>query len=329
MKKIDNSAFLWTEKYRPQTIDDCILSDDHYELFKSMIEKGESQNLLISGIQGVGKSSCSRALSNDLNAQTLMINTSDETGIDTLRHKIREFASTVSIGEYASKKIAILDEFDYASGNFQAAMRGFIEQFSSSCRFILTCNYKNKIIPALHSRFVSIDFNNVDLKSPIMMKKMYDRLIFILNNEKVEYDKNVVRELLIAYTPDFRKVINELQRYASQNGGKIDTGILGSNNDGTSSDKRRIGDRLGHLITSLKKKSFKDMRRWIVENPDVDSQNLYRSLYDEMNGFLESASIPQLVLILAEAQYKSAFVADPEIHNVATCTEIMMKCKFK
>src|SRR6056300_96346 len=313
------SEYLWVEKYRPKKIEDCILSQDIKETFSQFLSQKEIPNLLLSGTAGTGKTTVARALCEELGADYIIINGSDEgRQIDTLRHKIKNFASTVSLTETSNHKVVIIDEADYMNADsVQPALRNFIETFYNNCRFIFTCNYVNKIIPALHSRCTVIDFaikNGQRVKTASALLK---RLEGVLKDEDIEFDKKVLAELIQKYYPDFRRTINELQRYSVR--GKIDSGILFSLSEVNTKE----------LITSLKDKRFNDMRKWVVQNLDKEASFLFRTIYELMYSALDSSSIPQSILIIAGYQYKSAFVADQEINMVACLTEIMANCKFK
>jgi len=309
-------TFLWCESYRPQKIDDCILPDSLKKTFHDYIQKGELPNFLFCGSAGVGKTTVAKALCNEIGAEYLFVNGSDESGIDVLRTKIRSFASSVSLTD--SRKVVILDEADYLNANStQPALRGFIEEFANNCRFILTCNFKNRIIEPLHSRCSVIDFKISTKEKPTVLNAFFKRVLDIVENEGVEYEKNVIAELCTKHFPDYRRILNELQRYSSS--GKIDSGILINLSD----------ESFKELLGYLKQKDFPSTRKWISKNSDLDSTSLYRNLYDRAVDFLENNSIPQLVLILADYQYKSAFVADHELNNMAALTEIMSSCRFK
>ena len=313
------SDFLWVEKYRPKKISECILTEDLKETFTQFLKQKEIPNLLLSGTAGTGKTTVARALCEELGADYIIINGSDEgRQIDTLRNKIKNFASTVSLTEDSNHKVVIIDEADYMNADsVQPALRNFIETFYNNCRFIFTCNYINKIIPALHSRCTVIDFaikNGQKVKTAnAFMKRLDD----ILKKENVEYDKKVLAELIQKYYPDFRRTINELQRYSVR--GKIDSGILFSLSEANTKE----------LVATLKEKRFNDMRKWVVQNLDKEASFLFKTIYDVLYTALDSKSIPQAILILAGYQYKSAFVADQEINMVACLTEIMASCKFK
>jgi len=310
------SDFLWVEQYRPQTIDECILPTDLKETFQSFVDRGEISNLLLAGPPGCGKTTVARALCEQMNADYMFINGSEESGIDTLRTKIKNFASTVSLS--GGKKVVILDEADYLNPqSTQPAMRGFIEEFHKNCRFILTCNFKNRLIEPLHSRFSTIDFKIANKDRPVLASKLFAKVGIILKEQAIPFDEAVVAELINKHFPDYRRILNELQRYSVS--GKIDTGILANISD----------DNLNKLISLLKEKDFTNMRKWVVNNLDNDPVVVFRRIYDTMYENLESETIPHAVLILADYSYKSAFVADQEINLVACLTEIMSQCKFK
>ena len=313
------SDYLWVEKYRPKTIEDCILSKDIKETFSQFLKQKEIPNLLLSGTAGTGKTTVARALCEELGADYIIINGSDEgRQIDTLRNKIKNFASTVSLTEDANHKVVIIDEADYMNADsVQPALRNFIETFYNNCRFIFTCNYKNKIIPALHSRCTVIDFAIKNGQKVLTAKAFMERMAGLLKGENIEFDKKVLAELIQKYYPDFRRTINELQRYSVR--GKIDSGILFSLSEANTKE----------LVKTLKDKKFNDMRKWVVQNIDKEPASLFRGIYDSMYDSLDSKSVPQAILIIAGYQYKAAFVADNEINMVACLTEIMASCKFK
>src|SRR6056300_353879 len=313
------SDFLWVEKYRPKTIEDCILSEDLKNTFTEFLKQKEIPNLLLSGSAGTGKTTVARALCEQLDADYIIINGSDEgRHIDTLRNKIKNFASTVSFNTESNHKVVIIDEADYMNAeSVQPALRNFIETFYKNCRFIFTCNYKNKIIPALHSRCTVIDFRIVNGQKVKTATALLERLGRILDDEKVPYDKKVLAELIQKHYPDFRRTINELQRYSVR--GKIDSGILTSISE--------INSKA--IIDALKKKNYRDMRTWVIQNLDKDPAQIFRNLYDTLYSNLQPSSVPQVVLIIANYQYKNAFVADTEINLLACLTEIMLECKFK
>ena len=310
---------LWVEKYRPRAIDDCILTSELKETFKQFVNQKELPNLLLSGTAGTGKTTVARALCEELGVDYIIINGSDEgRQIDTLRNKIKNFASTVSLTETASHKVVILDEADYMNPeSVQPALRNFIETFYKNCRFIFTCNYKNKILPALHSRCTVIDFAIANGQKVKTATQLMNRLCNILTEEKIEFDKKVLAELIQKHFPDFRRTINELQRYSVR--GKIDSGILFSI---TEADIKK-------LVAILKEKRFNDMRKWVINNLEKEPSSLFSSVYEILYKHLQPQSIPQAVLVIAGYQYKSAFVADQEINMVACLTEVMANCKFK
>tara|TARA_B100000029_G_scaffold151159_2_gene146306 strand:+ start:1679 stop:2623 length:945 start_codon:yes stop_codon:yes gene_type:complete len=311
--------FLWVEKYRPKTIEDCILPEDTKQTFQSFLRQGEISNLLLSGTAGTGKTTVARALCEELKCDYLIINGSDEgRQIDTLRTKIKSFASTVSLDKEANHKVIIVDEADYMNADsVQPALRNFIETFYKNCRFIFTCNFKNKIIPALHSRCTVVDFAIKNGYRKKCADAMMIRLGTILDEEKVPYDKKVLAELIIKHFPDFRRTINELQRYSVR--GKIDSGILFSLSETNTKE----------LVATLKEKRFNDMRKWVIQNIDKEPSSMFRNLYEVLWKALDPKSIPQAVLVIAGYQYKAGFVADQEINMVACLTEIMANCKFK
>jgi DNA polymerase III delta prime subunit len=311
-----NTDFLWVEQYRPKTIDDCILPDSLKSLFSAFIKKGEISNMLFSGTAGIGKTTVAKALCEQMNCDWIMINGSEEGGIDVLRNKIKNFASTVSLS--GGKKVVILDEADYLNPqSTQPALRGFVEEFHKNCRFILTCNFKNRIIEPLHSRFSNIEFKVNPKDKPKLASRLFERAIYILKEQNVDYEDKVLVELITKHFPDFRKLINELQRYSVS--GAIDAGILVNVSD----------ENLKTLVTHLKGKEFSDMRKWVVNNLDNDPVKIFRKIYDTLYTNLEPSTIPHAVLIIADYQYKSAFVADQEINLVACLTELMSQVKFK
>ena len=311
-----NTDFLWVEEYRPKTIDDCILPASLKTLFQSFIDKGEISNMLFSGTPGVGKTTVAKALCEQMNCDWIMINGSEEGGIDVLRNKIKNFASTVSLS--GGKKVVILDEADYLNPqSTQPALRGFVEEFHKNCRFILTCNFKNRIIEPLHSRFSNIEFKINNKEKPQLQSQLMKRATFILKSKNIEYENEALVGLITRHFPDFRKLINELQRYSVS--GAIDAGILVNISD----------ENLKSLTGHLKAKEFGDMRKWVVNNLDNDPVKIFRKIYDSLNTSLQPETIPHAILIIADYQYKSAFVADQEINLVACLTEIMSQVKFK
>ena len=313
------SEYLWVEKYRPKKISECILSEDIKKTFSEFLKQKEIPNLLLSGTQGTGKTTVARALCEELGADYIIINGSDEgRQIDTLRHKIKNFASTVSLTEQSAHKVVIVDEADYMNADsVQPALRNFIETFHSNCRFIFTCNYKSKILPALHSRCTVIDFAIKNGQKVKTAQALLKRLGKILEQEEVKYDNKVLAELIQKHYPDFRRTINELQRYSVR--GEIDSGILFSLSEANTKE----------LIKILKEKRFNDMRKWVINNLDKEPSSLFSTIYNLLYTNLEGNSVPQAVLVIAGYQYKSAFVADQEINMVACLTEIMANCKFK
>jgi DNA polymerase III delta prime subunit len=310
------SEFLWCEKFRPKKISECILPNALKNTFQEFVDKGNVPNLLLSGGPGVGKTTVARAMLEEIGADYIIINGSMNGNIDTLRNDIMHFASTVSL--QGGRKYVILDEADYLNANStQPALRNFMEEFSNNCGFILTCNFKNRIIEPLHSRCSVIDFIIPKQDKVAVGKSFYERIKNILTEENITFDRAVVAELITRHYPDWRRVINELQRYSIN--GSIDSGILANTGDTNIKD----------LVVLLKSKSFTEMRKWVGENSDVDTTSLFRKLYDSASLFLEPRSVPQLVLLLADYQYKAAFVADHEINIVACFTEIMTMCEFK
>ena len=309
-------AFLWVEQYRPKTVDDCILPQTLKNTFKEFVVNGNVPNIILSGGPGVGKTTIAKAVLEELGATYMMINGSEESGIDVLRTKIKNFASTVSLE--GGRKYLILDEADYLNPqSTQPALRGFMEEFHNNCGFILTCNYKNRLIPPLHSRCSVADFNIPKSEKPNLAMEFMKRVEFILQSESVEYDKKVLIEVIQRHFPDWRRILNELQRYSVS--GRIDAGIL--------TDIAEIN--IKELMNYMKKKEFTNVRKWVVNNLDMDAVRLYRSIYDSLYNFLDPTSIPHVVVILAEYQYKAAFVADQEINTLACLTEIMARAKFK
>lgn len=309
--------FLYVEKYRPQTIEDTILPAGIKKSFEEFVQNGEIPNLLLSGSAGVGKTTIAKALCNELGADFIVINGSDEGRlIDTLRTKIKNFASTVSLSGGA--KVVILDEADYINADsVQPALRNFIEEFSSNCRFIFTCNYKNRIIPALHSRCTVIDFSITPDEKQRLASVFLARLMHICDEEKIQYDQKVLVELILKFFPDFRRCLNEVQRYGAS--GVIDSGLLATLSE----------EKLTPLMDMMQEKDWKGMRKWVGQNSDQDFNTLFRKIFNALETRLEASSVPACVLIIAEYQYKSAFAMDSEINFVACMTEIMSECKFK
>ena len=312
------SDFIWVEKYRPTTIDECILPKSIKQTFQDFVGRGEIPNMLLSGPPGIGKTTVAKALCKELGADYYVINGSDEGRfLDTVRNNAKNFASTVSLTSESKHKVIIIDEADNTTSDVQLLLRASIEEFSKNCRFIFTCNYKNKIIDPLHSRCSVVDFSVNKKDKPTIAAQFFARLNSILEEEKVEADKKVLAELINKHFPDWRRVLNECQRYAVS--GKIDSGILAAFSDVAVND----------LIKNLKQKNFSEVRKWVVTNMDNDTSVLLRRIYDSLYDSLEHSSIPAAVLIIAKYQYQIAFVADQEINLLAALTEIMVECEFK
>ena len=306
---------LWTERYRPQTVSDCILPERLKEVFQEYVNQKQIPNLLLAGGAGVGKTTIAKAMCNEIGCDYMVINGSDESGIDTFRVKIKNYASSMSLT--GGRKVIIIDEADYLNPNStQPALRNAIEEFASNCSFIFTCNFKNRIIEPLHSRCAVIEFGMKNGEKAKMASAFFKRIETVLDTEKVEYDSKVIAELVKKHFPDFRRVINELQRYSQL--GKIDVGILS-----------QIGDiSITQIVKHLKEKDFTSVRKWAAST-DIDSTTFFRKLYDALYDIAKPHSIPQAVIILADYQYKQAFVADHEINLVACLTEIMANVEFK
>jgi len=306
--------FLWTEKYRPQTVEDCILPERLKAVFQEYVNQKQVPNLLLTGGAGVGKTTIAKAMCNEIGCDFMILNGSDENGVDTIRVKIKNYASSMSL--LGGRKVIILDEADYLTPNAQAILRNAIEEFATNCSFIFTCNYKSKIIDPLHSRCAVVDFSLKNDEKQKMASGFFKRITHILDTEKVEHDEKVIAEVIKKHFPDFRRVINELQRYSKL--GKIDVGILS-----------QIGDiSISQIVKHLKGKDFASIRKWAATT-DIDSTTFFRKLYDALYDIAKPQSIPQAVLILADYQYKQAFVADQEINLVACLTEIMANVEFK
>ena len=306
--------YIWVEKYRPKTIDECILPKDQKDYFKNLVANGEIQNMLLCGTAGTGKTTVARALCEELKSDYIIINGSEESGIDVLRTKIKSFASTVSFT--GNTKVVILDEADYLNPNStQPALRGFIEEFANNCRFIFTCNFKNRIIQPLHSRCAVIEFKIPNKEKPAIAGAFFKRVTDILSFENIQADSKVVAKVVEKHFPDFRRTLNELQRYSQS--GQIDEGILTNLSDVNMND----------LVKALKDKDWKKMRSWVVHNMDSDPVSLFRKVYDTLLPLTNQ--VPQLVLTLADYQYESAFVSDQEINLVACLTEIMASVELK
>jgi len=308
--------FLWVEEYRPRDIESCVLPKSLKSSLQSFVDKETLPNLILSGGPGVGKTTAARAMLEQIGSTYMFINGSEESGIDVLRTKIKNFASTVSLE--GGKKYLILDEADYLNPqSTQPALRGFIEEFHKNCGFILTCNYKNRIIPALQSRCSVIDFVIPNAEKAKLAQQFFKRVMEILNENEIKFNEKAVAELINSHFPDWRKVLNELQRYSVS--GEIDAGILVN-----------LGDKnIKDLMAMMKKKEFTNVRKWVVDNLDNDSDKLFRSIYDNLYEFVDPSSIPHVVVALGEYQYKAAFVADQEINMMACLTEIMGRVKFK
>jgi DNA polymerase III delta prime subunit len=310
--------FLWVEKYRPKTIEECILPENIKKTFSDFLNKGEVPNLLLAGPAGCGKTTVAKALCNELGADFYVINGSDEGRfLDTVRNNAKNFASTVSLSSTAKHKVIIIDEADNTTADVQLLLRASIEEFSGNCRFIFTCNYKNKIIEPLHSRCAVVEFSIQGRQRPQIAGQFFKRLQQVLELEQIKYDPKVLAELINKHFPDWRRVLNECQRYSV--GGEIDTGILASFGEVKTDD----------LIKHLKEKNFSEVRKWVVSNLDNDSGVLLRRIYDACYESLEGPSIAAAVLVVAKYQYQAAFVADQEINLLAALTEIMVECKFK
>lgn len=308
---------LWVERYRPRTIADCVLPEDLKNTFSEFVKSNYVPNLLLSGGAGVGKTTVARAMLEECDFEYIVINGSMNGNIDTLRTEIRDFASTMSFS--GNRKYVILDEADYLNPqSTQPALRNFMEEYSKNCGFIMTCNFKNRIIEPLHSRCSVVDFNLRVKDRPKLAKQFMIRIRNILEENNVEYKDEVIAELILKHFPDWRRVLNELQRY-SATGSVIDAGVLANLSD----------DNFKEIITFLKKKNFKEMRKWVGKNSDVEPSVMFRKLYDASCNVLQPASVPRIILILADYGYKSAFVVDQEINLVACLTEIMMECEFK
>ena len=312
------SDFIWVEKYRPKTIEECILPDDTKKMFQDFLNKGEIPNMLLAGPPGIGKTTVAKALCNQLGVDYYVINGSDEGRfLDTVRNNAKNFASTVSLSSTAKHKVIIIDEADNTTPDVQLALRAFTEEFVGNCRFIFTCNYKNKIVSPLHSRCAVIDFSIKGKDRVELAGQFFKRLQQILDQEAIGYDPKVLAELINKHFPDWRRVLNEIQRYSV--GGKIDSGILASFSDVKTND----------LFKRLKEKDFPAVRKWVVDNLDNDPTVLLRSVYDAIYSHLDGPGIAAAVLIIAKYQYQSGFVADQEINMLACLTEIMVECNFK
>ena len=312
------SDFIWVEKYRPQTIEDCILPENIKKTFKEFLNKGEIPNMLLSGPPGVGKTTVAKALCIELGVDFYVIYGSDEGRfLDTVRNNAKNFASTVSLSSEAKHKVIIIDEADNTSNDVQLLLRAFIEEFAGNCRFIFTCNYKNKILEPLHSRCAVVDFSIKGKEKQEIAASFFKRINNILDQERIEADKKVLAQLVNKHFPDWRRVLNECQRYSVS--GKIDSGILAAFSDVA----------VNELIKNLKDKNFPEVRKWVNSNMDNDTTVLLRRIYDNLYTSLVSSTVPAAVLVLAKYQYQAAFVADQEINMLACLTEIMVECEFK
>ena len=310
------SEYLYVEKYRPHKIEDCILPDRLKKVFQEYVTKGDIPNLMLTGTAGCGKTTVAKAMCEEIGCNFLFINSSDERGIDMLRTKIKGYASTVSLT--GGRKVIILDEADYLTPEAQAGLRGAIEEFSENCSFIFTCNFKARLIDALHSRCSVIDFALKGDEKQKMAAQMFKRLANILTEESITYDKDVLGKIVQRYFPDYRRTLNELQRYSTS--GNIDAGVLSQ-----VESVRKLDD----LIKALKDKDFSTMRKWVVNNSDIDQSRIFRSIYDNLCTYLKPESVPQAVVNLAKYQYQAAFVADQELNLVACLTELMVDCEMK
>lgn len=311
-----NEQLLWVERYRPKKVSDCILTDNIKSTFQEFVNKKQIPNLLLSGSAGVGKTTIARALCEEVGCDYIIINGSDESGIEVLRTKIKNYASSVSLS--GGRKVIIIDEADYLNPNStQPALRGAIEEFAGNCSFIFTCNFKNRIIDPIHSRCTVIDFKIQNGQKQKMAIKFFKRVEWILGQENIQYDKEVVASIITKHFPDNRRILNELQRYSVS--GVIDKGIL--------ANAAEIS--INNLVKTLKEKDFASMRKWVTQNLDNDPTLIYRKIYDSLYEQLQGNSIPAAVLILSRYQYQSAFVADQEINLVACLTEFMMELEFK
>jgi len=314
---MSDKLFLWVEKYRPQSIEDCILPEETKKIFQGFVGQGAIPNLLLSGGAGIGKTTVAKALCEELGVDSYVINGSDEGRfLDTIRNQAKTFASTVSLTSDSNHKVIIVDEADNTTPDVQLLLRASIEEFQKNCRFIFTCNYKNKIIEPLHSRCSVVDFGIKKDKQKIA-GAFFKRVCEILKKESVKYEEKVVAEVVTKYFPDFRRTLNELQRYSAT--GQIDSGILSSGNE----------FNIDRVVGHLRKKEFTNMKKWVAQNMDNEPQVIMRKIYDNLYNYFDPKSIPEAVLIISEYQYKSSFVVDQEINLVAFMTELMMRCDYR
>jgi len=315
---MNRTEFIWVEKYRPKTIEECILPDNIKKTFQDFLDKGEVPNLLLAGPAGCGKTTVAKALCNELGVDLYVINGSDEGRfLDTVRNTAKNFASTVSISSTAKHKVILIDEADNTTNDVQLLLRAFTEEFSGNCRFIFTCNFKNKIIEPLHSRCACIDFSTNSKDKPKLASTFFNRIRSILEKEDVKYDSKVLAQLVNKHFPDFRRILNECQKYSA--GGTIDSAILASFSDVS----------VGELLNHLKDKKYPEVRKWVVNNLDNDPSLVLRRVYDALTNAVDGPSLAASVLIIAKYQYQIAFVADQEINLLAALTEIMVECEFK
>lgn len=315
---MSRNDFVWVEKYRPRNIDECILPQGTKDTFNEFLKQGQIPNLLLYGTAGIGKTTVAKALCEQLGADYILINGSDEgRAIDTIRNKVKDFASTLSLSGKSAHKVVIVDEADNTTSDVQLALRANIEAFYGNCRFIFTCNYKNKLIEPLHSRCAVVDFSIPGKEKKQLAGTFYDRLRFILEKEGVQYDPKVLPQLILKFFPDWRRTLNECQRYSAS--GVIDSGILSTLSD----------VKFGELTQALKGKKFTTVKSWVSSNLDNEPSHIFRSIYDNLYTYLEPQTIPQAVLIIGKYQYQAAFVADQEINLLAALTEMMVECQFK